>query len=152
MTLESTGIRDFDTGKNQPTTLHQWMEIKALSDPETHAVKPGQATLTKAEGQSKLSAYMPNIPKFWKSPRFWVVLILLLWLVYVLNGNLETAVTLWLIPLWVHPMVHLSWVILGSAIFGALLTLLIQFAMRRRSSKYASASEAASVSSSNTAA
>lgn len=105
-----------------------------------------------AEVQFKLGPYMPNIPKFWKSPRFWIVLILLLWLVYVLNGNLETAVTLWLIPFWLHPMVHLSWVILGSGIFGALLTLLIQFAMRRRSSKYASASAAAPVSSSNTAA
>ena len=105
-----------------------------------------------AEGQYKLLPYMPSIPKFWKSPRFWIVLVLVSWLVYVLNGNLETAVTLWLIPLWLHPMVHLSWVILGSAVFGALLTLLIQFAMRRRSSKYASASAAAPVSSSNTAA
>ena len=92
------------------------------------------------------------MPKFWKWPRFWIALVLILWLVYVLNGNLETAVTLWLIPLWVHPMVHLSWVILGSAIFGSGLTLLIQFAMRRRSSKYASVSAAAAESSSNTAA
>jgi uncharacterized integral membrane protein len=105
--------------------------------------------LTTANAISKLSLRMP---KFWKSPRFWIALVLLLWLIYVLNGNLETAVTLWLIPLWVHPMVHLSWVILGSVIFGAVLTLLIQFAMRRRSSKYASVSAAAAESSSSTVA
>jgi hypothetical protein len=92
------------------------------------------------------------MPKFWKWPRFWIVLILVLWIVYVLSGNLETAVTLWVVPLWVHPVVRLSWIIFGSAIFGAVLTLLIQFAMRRRSSKYASASATAAASSSNTAA
>ena len=93
-----------------------------------------------------------SMPKFWKWPRFWIGLILVFWLVYILNGNLETAVTLWLVPLWVHPIVRLSWIIFGSAILGAVLTLLIQFEMRRRSSKYASASAAATASSSNTAA
>ncbi len=102
-----------------------------------------------AGAASKLSLSMP---KFWRWPRFWIVLILVVWMGYILNGNFETAVTLWVVPLWVHPMVRLSWIIFGSAILGAVLTLLIQFAMRRRSSKYASASAAASTSSSNTAA
>jgi hypothetical protein len=93
------------------------------------------------------------MPKFWKWPRFWIDAILVLWLIYVLNGNLETAVTLWILPLWFHPVVRLSWIIFGSAVFGAALTLLIQFELRRRrSSKYASASAAAPASSSNTAA
>ena len=92
------------------------------------------------------------MPKFWKWPRFWIGLIVILWLVYILNGNLESSVTLWLVPLWVHPVVRLSWIMFGSGILGALLTLLIQFEMRRRSSKYAAASAAATASSTNTAA
>ena len=92
------------------------------------------------------------MPKFWKWPRFWIGLIVILWLAYILSGNLETAVTIWVVPFLVHPMVRLSWIIFASAILGALLTLLIQFEMRRRSSKYASASAAAPASSSNTAA
>jgi hypothetical protein len=92
------------------------------------------------------------MPKFWKWPRFWIGLIVVLWLGYILTGNLETAVTLWIVPLWVHPVVQLSWIIFGSAVLGAVLTLLVQFAVRRRSSKYASATVAAPVSSSNTAA
>ena len=92
------------------------------------------------------------MPKFWKWPRFWAGLILILWVGYVLNGNLTNRVTLWVIPLWLHPTVPLSAIVLGSALFGSFLTLLIQFAMRRRSSKYASASAAAPASSSNTAA
>jgi hypothetical protein len=92
------------------------------------------------------------MPKFWKWPRFWIALVLILWMVYVLSGNLNTSVTLWVVPLWLHPTVRLSAIIFGSAIFGSLLTLLVQFAFRRRSSKYAAASAAAPGSSSNTAA
>jgi hypothetical protein len=110
--------------------------------------KSAPAALTLADAIFKLSI----MPKFWRWPRFWIALIVLFWLVYILNGNLQTAVTLWIVPLWVHPVVRLSWIIFGSAIFGAAMTLLIQFEMRRRSSKYASASAAAPASSSNTAA
>jgi hypothetical protein len=92
------------------------------------------------------------MPKFWKWPRFWIALILLLWIVYILSGNLNTSVTLWVIPLWVHPTVRLSAIISAAAIFGSVLTLLIQFAWRRRSSKYATVSAAGPLSSSNTAA
>src|SRR5215469_12714484 len=111
MTLESVKIRNFDAGQNQAAALNQGMEIEALSDPETHTVRAGHRKLTMAERQSKLGRYMPNIPQFWKWPRFWIGLILLLWVAYVLDGNLETSVTLWLIPFWLHPTVHLSWII-----------------------------------------
>src|SRR6516225_8435309 len=99
-------------------------------------------------GRRRVQAFLA-MPKFWKWPRFWIGLILILWIGYILSGNWETPVTLWVVPLWVHPLVPLSSIIFGSAIFGAVLTLLIQFAMRRRSSKYASASAAATASSSS---
>ncbi len=92
------------------------------------------------------------MPKFWKWPRFWFVLTLVLWLVFILSSNFHTPVELWIIPFWLHPSVSLSAIIFVSAIFGCGLTLLIQFAMRWRSSKYASLSAAAPPSSSNTAA
>jgi uncharacterized integral membrane protein len=93
-----------------------------------------------------------RMPKFWTWPRFWIGLILVAWIVYLLAGNLEQSVTLFIVPLWVHPTARLSAIILGSAIFGCLLTLLVQFAWRRRASKYAAVSANAPVSSSNTAA
>jgi hypothetical protein len=142
-------MEDLDPANDQSPPLDQGMEIEALSYPKDHLVNPERAKLTMAGGASKLGLSMP---KFWKWPRFWIGLLLILWLGYILSGNLETAVTLWVVPLWVHPVVRLSWIIFGSAVFGAGLTLLIQFAMRRRSSKYASASAAAPASSSNTAA
>jgi hypothetical protein len=92
------------------------------------------------------------MPKFWKWPRFWIGLIVILWLVYILSWNLATPVYISLVPFLVHPLVRLSWIIFASAILGAGLTLLVQFELRRRSSKYASASAAAAASSSNTAA
>jgi hypothetical protein len=75
-----------------------------------------------------------------------------LWMVFILSSNYSTPVKLWIIPFWIHPWVSLSAIIFVSAIFGSALTLLIQFAWRRRSSKYAAASAAAPASSSNTAA
>lgn len=94
------------------------------------------------------------MPRFWRWPRFWVALILLAWLIYLLSGNLNESVTLFIVPLFVHPVVRLSAVIFGSAILGCLLTLLLQFSWRRRASKYAAASRTVPppASSSNTAA
>jgi len=102
-------------------------------------------------GRWRIQAF-DYMPKFWKWPRFWIALILILWLGYVLSRNLESTVTLKVVPWLIHPVVRLSWIIFGSGLLGAVLTLLIQFEMRRRSSKYASASAAAAASSSNTAA
>lgn len=99
--------------------------------------------------KSKLALIMP---KFWRWPRFWIGLIIIVWVVYILSGNLEQSVTLWIIPFWVHPSVRLSAIIFGSALFGCFATLLAQFACRRRASKYAAVEAAAPVSSSNTAA
>jgi hypothetical protein len=82
------------------------------------------------------------MPQFWKWPKFWIGLILILWLIYLLSGNLEQSVTLFLVPLFVHPTVRVSTIVFGSMILGCALTLLIQFAWFRRASKYAAASTA----------
>lgn len=94
------------------------------------------------------------MPRFWTWPRFWIGIILILWLIYLLSGNLNESVTLFIVPIFVHPVVRLSGVILGSAILGCVITLLLQFSWRRRASKYAAASRAAPPpqSSSNTVA
>ena len=94
------------------------------------------------------------MPRFWTWPRFWIGSILILWLIYLLSGNLNESVTLFIVPIFVHPVVRLSGVIFGSAILGCAITLLLQFSWRRRASKYAAASRAAPPpeSSSNTVA
>ncbi len=90
--------------------------------------------------------------EFWKRPKFWIGLIIILWLIYVLSGNLEQSVTIFVVPIFLHPMVRVSAVVGASILTGCLLTLLVQFSWRRRASKYAAASVAAAESSSNTVA
>jgi len=92
------------------------------------------------------------MPQFWKWPKFWIGLILFLWLVYLLSGNLEQRVNLWIVPLFIHPVVTVSSIIFGAMILGSFLTLLVQFTWRRRASKYAEASAAAAASSNKTVA
>jgi uncharacterized integral membrane protein len=92
------------------------------------------------------------MPQFWKWPKFWVGLILLLWLAHLLNGNLGQQVNLGIVPFFKPWAVSLSAVIFGSMILGCVLTLLVQFTWRRRASKYAEASAAAAASSSKTVA
>jgi hypothetical protein len=95
---------------------------------------------------------MPT-PAFLKRPRFWVALVIVAWLAYVIWANFEQPnLNIYVIP-WVTLQVKVSAIILGSAIIGAVLTLVIQFFWRRwRSSKNGSQSAAASAASNKTVA
>ena len=90
--------------------------------------------------------------KFWKWPKFWIGLVIILWLVYVISANLDQSVTIFIVPFLVQPIVRVSAIVAGSIITGCILTLLVQFAWRRRASKYAAASVAAAGSSTSTVA
>ena len=91
--------------------------------------------------------------EFWKQPKFWLAAVLVLWLAYVIGSNLEQIVTLHIIPWLLQPQLKVSTIFILSAIFGALLTLGLQFMWRKgRSSKNASQSTAASGASSSTVA
>jgi len=89
--------------------------------------------------------------EFWKSPKFWLATVLILWLAYVIGSNLEQVVTIHIVPWLLQPYMKVSTIIVLSGILGALLALGIQFMWRRgRSSKYASESTPAPGVSSNT--
>ena len=88
--------------------------------------------------------------EFWKRPKFWAALILVLWIAYILNETYQiTPVTLRLVPWFVTLQVNISAIVIVSAAAGCILTLIIQFYWRRRSSKNASVSTAAAATSSN---
>lgn len=89
--------------------------------------------------------------EFWKRPKFWIGAIIILWLGYLLTANLTQPVEIYIVPHFVHRTVTAAAVMLVAAIIGCLLTLYIQFAWRKRSSKNAVAS-APPVSSSSTVA
>jgi Ca2+/Na+ antiporter len=92
--------------------------------------------------------------EFWKQPKFWAAAVLVLWLAYVIGSNLEQIVIVHIVPGMVHPMVKVSTIVIASMIFGALLTLVIQFMWRRggRPSKIVVQSPPASGTSSSTVA
>jgi hypothetical protein len=90
--------------------------------------------------------------QFWKSPQFWITAIVILWLLYLIDGNLEQPVELYIIPHFLHRTVRVASVMAGSAVIGSILTIVIQVAWRRRASKNASVSTAAAASSSKTVA
>ena len=92
------------------------------------------------------------MPSFLKNPKFIAGAIVVLWLAWVIYENFQlNAVSLSLLPVFsLH--IQLSSVIVGSAILGCVLTLLIQWFWRRRSSKNASQSPVASGARSSTVA
>lgn len=69
--------------------------------------------------------------EFWKRPKFWAAAVLVLWLAYVIGSNLEQVVIVHLIPGMLQPMVKVSTIVIASMIFGAVLTLVVQFIWRR---------------------
>ncbi len=83
------------------------------------------------------------MPSFVKNPKFIIGALIVLWLVYVIIANYQSALTIELLPFGVVLSIRTSFVIVASAIFGALVTLAIQFLWKRRSSKKASTSAAA---------
>ena len=90
--------------------------------------------------------------EFWKRPKFWIGAIIILWLGYLLTANLGEPVELYIVPHFLHRTVTAAAVMIVAAAVGSLLTILIQFTWRRRSSKNAVASPAAPASSSSTVA
>ena len=83
------------------------------------------------------------MPSFVKNPKFIIGALIVLWLVYVIIANYQSALTIELLPFGVVLSIRTSFVIVASAIFGALVTLAIQFLWKRRSSKKVSTSAAA---------
>jgi uncharacterized membrane protein YesL len=90
--------------------------------------------------------------EFWKRPKFWIGAIIILWLGYLLTANLTQPVEIYIVPHFIHRTVTAAAVMIIAAMVGSLLTLIIQFAWRKRSSKNAVVSPATPVSSSSTVA
>jgi uncharacterized integral membrane protein len=90
--------------------------------------------------------------EFWKRPKFWIGVIVFLWLVYLFDANLNQPVELFVVPLFLHRTLPVAAVILAAGMLGCFLTLLIQFSWRRRSSKKTLSSAAPPPSSSKTVA
>lgn len=90
--------------------------------------------------------------ELWKNPKFWLSVILILWIFYLIEDNLDQSVELYVIPHFFHRPVRVGTLMAISAIVGSILTLIVQMFWRRRSSKKASVSTAAPASSSNTSA
>jgi hypothetical protein len=72
--------------------------------------------------------------EFWKRPKFWIGLVIILWLAYIIGANLAQPVTIHLIPVFVQPTLQVATIVIGSAVIGCLLTLLFQFLWRRKGS------------------
>jgi len=91
--------------------------------------------------------------EFWKRPKFWIVAILSLWLLYVIYSNFQLApVEIRIVPRLVILQLRVSAVIIGAAIFGSVVTLTAQYYWRRRGSKNGSLSANVPPSSSSTVA
>jgi hypothetical protein len=82
------------------------------------------------------------MPAFAKNPKFIIGAIVVLWLVYVIYANFEPEpIPVYLLPFGALQLsFRISAVIIGAAVFGALVTMVIQLLWRRRSSKTASPS------------
>ncbi len=88
--------------------------------------------------------------EFWKRPKFWAASIIVLWVAYIIYANYQLSpVEIRLIPWLVTHTVNVSTIVIVSALAGCILTLVIQFYWRRRSSKNASVSTAAAATSSS---
>lgn len=89
------------------------------------------------------------MPAFLKSPKFIIGAIIVLWVAYIIYANFQLApVKFYLLPFEILVFqLRVSVVIIGSAIFGAAVTLIVQFLWKRRSSsKNASSPSSASKS------
>jgi hypothetical protein len=125
------------------------MKIEALPYSKTHGHPrtPGLVDNRQAELQA-----LAVMTEFWKRPKFWIGAIIILWLGYLLTANLTQPVEIYIVPHFIHRTVTAAAVMIIAAMVGSLLTLIIQFAWRKRSSKNAVASPATPVSSSSTVA
>jgi hypothetical protein len=94
-----------------------------------------------------------SAPAFAKNPRFIIGVIVVLWLAYIIHSAIHVSpVQIKLIPFLVAFQINVSALIVASAIFGCVATLVIQWLWRRRRSKNGSVSAVAPAASSNTVA
>jgi uncharacterized integral membrane protein len=78
------------------------------------------------------------MPAFAKNPKFIIGTLIVLWVIYVVWANIQPQpVTIYLFPHFVKLQIQLSAIIIGSAIFGAIVTIVIHW-LWGRSSKNAS--------------
>jgi hypothetical protein len=83
------------------------------------------------------------MPAFVKTPRFIISTIFLIWLISVIwDNHAEPSVNVWYGP-FLHSQVRLLWILVSSAVFGAVVALVVQYAWSHRASKKASSSVAA---------
>ena len=89
------------------------------------------------------------MPSFLKNPKVIIGAIVVLWVVYVISNNLEKSVDFRLLPFNVlNLQLRVSALVVASALFGVLATIVIQFLWKRRSKNAVSPT---SVTSSSTA-
>ena len=87
------------------------------------------------------------MPSFLKNPKVIVGTIIVLWIAYVIFNNLEKSVNFRLLPFNLLTLqLRVSAVVIASALFGALATIVIQFLWRRRSKNAVSPAPVASSS------
>jgi hypothetical protein len=85
---------------------------------------------------------------FYKNPKFIAGAIVIAWVVYVITANFQLdPIKIRLVPFLFDLSLKVSTVIVGSAIFGALATLLIQHQWRRWGSSKPTSTSAAGESS-----
>jgi hypothetical protein len=89
------------------------------------------------------------MPAFVKSPKFIIGAIVVLWVAFIIYANFQLApVEVRLLPFKILVFqLRVSAVVIGSAIFGSVVTLVIQFLWNRRSSSKNAASAGAPSSS-----
>ena len=89
------------------------------------------------------------MPSFLKNPKVIVGAIVILWIAYVISNNLEKSVDFRLLPFNILTLqLRVSAVVVVSALFGVLATIVIQFLWRRRSKNAVSPASVASSSTS----
>jgi len=87
------------------------------------------------------------MPSFLKNPKVIVGTLVILWIAYVIYNNLEKSVDFRLLPFNLLTLqLRVSAVVIASALFGALATIVIQFLWKRRSKNAVSPAPVASSS------
>ncbi|MGO9449897.1 MAG: hypothetical protein ACLQDV_02450 [Candidatus Binataceae bacterium] len=85
------------------------------------------------------------MPSFLKNPKFIIGTIVVLWVAYIVYNNLEKSVDFHLLPFNALTLqLRVSAIVIGSAVFGAIVTLVIQFLWKRRSKNGSSTAPASS--------